>query len=662
MTRRNTLLLIINTFFYSGFLFSQVSIPLSSNAQIIGSANTFDYDRFECSTTINTKENAFDGNLSTIFATCERSGGWVGLDLGKRHVITKVAYCPREDEPDARMLLGVFEGANNADFGDAIPIYMITEAPEKNKMTEKNVHCTRGFRYVRYVGPDDVKCNLAELEFYGYEDNGDNSRLYQPTNLPVVIIHTKDNKEIQSRSTYIKGFVTIISEDGTKFFNDSLEIRGRGNASWAFPKKPYRMKLYNKSTLLDFPAKVKNWTLINNYGDKTLMRNLLAFDLSQRFDMPYTPAGRAVDVFLNGEYKGCYQLCDQVEVKPGRVEVEEMQPDYTSFPELTGGYLIEIDAYAGDEPPERRFYSNPRGIPVTIKYPKQDELVPIQKDYIEGYFNTMVSKLYATNYTNSLTGYRSIIHTPTFIRHFLIGELSGNTDTYWSVFMYKKREDNLFYTGPVWDFDLAYENDNRTYPINNKTRWIYEDGGSSANGMPDFVNRLFRDPSFLQEVKDIYAEYRNKGVISEEELVKVVDLYEEELQQSQALNFTRWKILNEWVHQNPRVYGSYRGEVNNVRNYIKNRIAWMDNKLGYIPTAITDNLLSEIRIKTTSNEIHIENISSPIHISLFDLTGKLIKTERIQANHLLSVSKGVYLLQITDPDGKEIKTIKCVIP
>ena len=101
--------------------------------------------------------------------------------------------------------------------------------------------------------------------------------------------------------------------------------------------------------LADAPAKAKKWTLINNHGDKTLMRNRVAFDMSRAIGLEYTPYCRFVDVIYNGEYEGCYQLCDQMEVRPGRVDITEMTPDDVAGEALTGGYFLEIDAYADQE-------------------------------------------------------------------------------------------------------------------------------------------------------------------------------------------------------------------------------------------------------------------------------------------------------------------------
>lgn len=626
---------------------------------IIGTAESFDYGPFQCSYTVNTIANAFDGNLNTIFATCQRTGGWVGLDLGEKHVITKVGFCPRAAHT-SRMLLGVFEGANNPDFGDAVPIYLIDEIPVDNQLTYADVSSSRGFRYVRYVGPNDVKCNLAELEFYGYPGEGDDSKLAQMTNIPDVIIHTVDAQDIVEKETYLKGIVSIISEDGTKVFTDSLEIRGRGNASWSFPKKPYRMKLYNKATLLDGKAKEKNWTLINNYGDKTLIRNLLAFDLSKRFGFNYTPHGQLVNVFLNGEYKGCYQLCDQLEVAEGRVETDEMKKSHTSLPELSGGYLLEMDAYANDDTESSWFASRRDRIPVTIKYPKDDKIVAQQTNYIVSHFNQMESAIYASNYTHPTQGYRQYFDTETFLKHFLVGEISGNTDTYWSTYMYKLRSDDKFYFGPVWDFDIAFENDSRTYPINNKPDWVYT-FGSTANGVRDMVNRLFSDQQLQNELTDLYASYRDNGTISKDILTAVVDSLVLEIQASQRLNFIRWNILNTKVHQNIFALGSYEAEIAHLTTYIRNRIDWIDDKLEYEPNAVDVERENLPYVWVENAQLFLSNLGENMEVSIYNISGQNLYHAKEISNSLnMQLPQGAYLVHLKSAD-KQTKILKTVI-
>lgn len=543
---------------------------------IIGTTECVNYQNNAKTTTINTRENAFDGDLNTFFASWDRSYTWTGLDLGEAHVITRVGWSPRNDGlGEQRVLLGVFEGANREDFMDALPLYVIPEKGKIGTMSYADVPCSRGFRYVRYIGPADARCNIAELEFYGHPGTGDDSRFYQVTNLPTVYIHTLNDEIPYDKEHQIVSQLTIISDDGTKLLSEPGTTRERGNASRDFPKKPWRIKFDKKQNVLDAPAKAKKWTLINNYGDKTLMRNLLAFELSKRMGMTYTPYGTAVDVLLNGEYKGCYQLCDQVTINKNRVNITEMTPEDNQGSALTGGYLIEVDAYANKE---KSWFNSNKGNPVTIKSPDEDEITANQKQYIRNFFNKMENQ------------WPTYLDVNSFLRHFLVGELSGNTDTYWSVFMYKDRDEDLLHVGPVWDFDLAFNNDQRIYPVNNKSDYIYRSGGSCAGQMRNFVdNIVVRDAAAKRQMLAIWDEARQSG-LTEENMIAYIDRLEADLQQSQRLNFLRWPILNQRVHQNPPTKGSFQAEVEVLRTYMKDRFVWMDKKLGYTykPNAISE--------------------------------------------------------------------------
>ncbi|RHJ76816.1 CotH kinase family protein [Parabacteroides sp. AM08-6] len=640
--------LLITTLFVS----AQNSEPLKGT--VIGSEFSADYSVSggAQSTTVNTKNNAFDNDLNTFFAAYDRTGGWAGLDLGKPHIIKQIAFAPRKDFA-SRLELGIFEGANEPDFIDAIPLYIIKETPKNDDLTTVDIQCSRGFRYVRYVGPNDVRCNIAEIKFFGEEGEGDDKQLYQLTGLPVVTIHTKGSQDIIEKEVYLEGKVSIISENGSKIYTGDLDIRGRGNSSWGFPKKPYRMKLNKKTKLLDFPADAKNWTLINNYGDKTLMRNLLAFEISKRFKMRYTPAGRPVDVILNGEYKGCYQLCDHMEVKKNRIDITEMAPEDISYPALTGGYLIEIDAYANQE--ISWFKSSMYGIPVTIKSPKDDEIVPEQSKYIKDYFNKMESLVFSPNYNDPEKGYRSILDTESFLKHFLIGEFCGNTDTYWSVYMTKDRDEDKFYTGPVWDFDIAFDNDQRTYPINSLYDFIFRTKGSCADGMRDFADRIIRTTA--TEQKNIWSEARLNGDITLESLNAFIDKLAEEMDESQQLNFKRWPILNEKVHENPMALGSFKAEVNAVKSYLKNRIEWMDKKVGLNepPTSNGAIVQSSGQIYVADGQLHVSNFDPNSLINIYDLTGRKVGTYKQSGTTTISLASGLYIISVSETNTKSVQ-------
>jgi hypothetical protein len=120
----------------------------------------------------NTITNVFDGNLATYFDAPSSTGGngcWAGLDLGAgvTKVITQIRYCPRSTNPN-RMPGGVFQGANSADFSDAVTLFTVTTQPPTNAFTSVGVTNMTAFRYVRYLSPDGGWGNVAEVDFYGY--------------------------------------------------------------------------------------------------------------------------------------------------------------------------------------------------------------------------------------------------------------------------------------------------------------------------------------------------------------------------------------------------------------------------------------------------------------------------------------------------------------
>lgn len=535
--------------------------PSKLSGTVIGSRYSVDYTSGSQSTTVNVKNNVFDGNFDTYFASYDRSGSWVGLDLGSKHVITKIGYSPRITQSH-RVELAMIEGANNPDFSDALPIHMIKQSAPERQMTYEQTSCSRGFRYVRYVSPNDVRCNLAELEFYGYEDEGDDSKLYQLTNLPTVVINTEGSQEIVSKEEELSSTVYIISEEGTNLLaTTETGVRGRGNASWdQFPKKPYRLKFKSKQSPLGAPASAKKWTLISNYSDKSLMRNILAFEASRRIGQAYTPYCHPVDVIVNGEYRGCYQLCDQVEAAEGRVPAKD-------------GYLIEIDAYAWKE--VSAFWSW-RGTPVTIKHPDEDDITDSQRQHIESFFNQMETAALGEDFTDPEKGYRKYLDLESFLRNLLVGDFCGNTDLLWSVYMYKDAKDGKLYAGPTWDHDLSFDNDYRSYPVNANNDFIFLFVPSPASdAVRDITRRIVKEDP---EAKNLLAQYWNQAL--EEGDLKTLPEYLDQtyvlLQESQELNFKRWDILDSQVHMNFQALGTYESEVNFLKNCLKERLVKFD--------------------------------------------------------------------------------------
>lgn len=510
------------------------------------------------------------------------SGGhaWTGLDLGAPYVVTRVGFMSSGNKSD--VFLGVFEGANQRDFQDAVPLWLVQKDDGNTyqwQITPINV--SRGFRYLRFVAPQSANGKLVSILFYGEKGEGDDSQFYQLTNLPTVSIHIAGEKEPKDKVNQIDCRVQLIYDDGHLIQDSAATIRLRGNTSMGWPKKPYRIKFQHKTrpfrqSDLAAPAKCKKWTLVNPYDDKTLLRNVLAFEASRRIGLAYTPWCQLVDVLVNGEFRGTYQFTDQVTVDKDRIPVPELLPEDNELPVLSGGYFLEMDALAGGEPCH---FTSQRGIPVTVKSPDSDAITPVQRQYIEQHFNLMESTLYSDNYLDPEDGYRRYIDADSYMRHFLCSEFCANSDMYWSCYLYKNRDEDAFHIGPVWDVNLGFDNDGRSYPNRQAPDWTYRHVVSYAGTIRQWADRIQSDPLLQEELCTMWSDLRESGRMDPEGFVQYLDSLEDYVDASQRLNFLRWDNLLQYTMGNPQIGGSYAGEVEVVRSFIRDRFVWMDRRL-----------------------------------------------------------------------------------
>ena len=586
MIRRVTFLLLI-IFAFSSVMLAQDKLT----GNVISST---------ASSTTYSAAKAFDGQAGTYFRSKVASNTWVGLDLGTPHVIKKVGWAPASGYTE-NTKLAVFEGANRADFADAIPLFMITSDSNNGTISTATVNVSRGFRYVRYVTPNGKNCIVSEVEFYGEEGEGTDDVFYQVTNLPLVVIHTYSGQDPVDKVNDLPAHFSVINKDGLKVKEDSGTVRLRGNTSLNFDKKPYRMKFANKTKLCGSTAKAKKWVLINSWDDKTLMRNNVAFEMSRRIGMEYTPFLTPVDVMVNGEYKGTYDLADQVDQHKDRVDIESLESTVVDGDSLTGGYLIEND---GNYKKEVNYFVTPKKNTLVIKYPDEDDINDVQKAYIKTHFQTLENALYSKNFTQD--GYRKYFDLESFLKYFVLEEYAGNPDAFWSTYFYKHRGDDKFYTGPVWDFNLAFDNDYRFFRLSLHDafdesgtyigqewtpKWLYSrtsDGsGICAGDMANFVSIIIdEDKDNLDDIKTLWSDLRSNE-FSLESLSSYIDEQSELLNQSQALNYTRWNNLTVSCYHNPRIRDSWESEVEFLKTYLNQRRDWFDWKLGCKDTTMT---------------------------------------------------------------------------
>ena len=513
---------------------------------------------------------AFDNNINTSFIS-SYDKCWIGLDLLSEYYITKIGWAQNNGNK-SNYLLGIFEGSNNETFYDALPLYMIKEEGKINELNYIHIYTNKAFRYIRYIGPTNKYCIISEIEIYGYNNqtdllgyiNNKENYYYQPTNLPLLVIHSDNPRDSTENIFEFDCNVYLINNNKIET-SGKANRRKRGNISINFPKLSYRLKfLEEKKTFLNFPSKAKVWILISNYGDKTLIRNLLALEISRLFEMKFTVNCKPIDIMCNGEYLGNYIICEKIEVKKDRINISKMNESCINYPEITGGYILEIDSYADIE--RSRFYSNKYNF-ITIKYPDEKDIVPEQHLYIENQFNEMVRKVFKEDLSK--------IDINSFAKYFLIQELTANLDAYWSIRMYKERNDEKFYFGPVWDFDLALQNDGRIHQINKNVKFIFEyeyTRGTTAK----FIEKIVIDKNVINKIKNLWKNtFENK--LKDNYLIKYIDELIEIINESQKLNFIRWKILDKDVGiANHIIKYSYENETIYLKNFVGNRTEWMN--------------------------------------------------------------------------------------
>lgn len=586
-------------------------------------------------------QNLFDSNPSTTYKASQADRAWAGLDLGEKYVISKVCWMSADDE-SWKVHLGVFEGANNEDFSDALPICIIRSTRGAGQWNEAEVTCSRGFRYVRYVGPRRLTdagrdngaggsqgshAELAELRFFGEKGEGDDTSLFRFTNLPTVIINTAGMEEPHDRNVDpdkehdLTATLTVIGTDGSILSKPGI-ARERGNYSRTFPKRPIRMKFDKKARpLASLKAEKKKWELLNNYGDKSLMRNLVAFEISRLLGLAWTPQCVPVDVIINGEYRGCYQLADSKEVDKNRVNIHEMTLEEAGDTEgegITGGYFLEVDAYADSEPAGTWFRSS-RGytIPVTVKAPDDKDVLfqtPEPLTYISGYFSEMTSRVADGRFSGEKS-YRDMFDVESFLQLLMTNEVGGNKDVMWSFNMYKEQGDPHIYSGPAWDFDVAFDNSRylSAQAYNSPLGYLYKITESRAGDFVDFTDKVMSDPETAVELRHLWGAARDNG-LTYDHLSEVIDHYYSLLQESQALNFERWPILDVCVHDNAVARGSFKAEVDHVRDFCRRIIEHFDNTIGYtpgehaeMPLPVVEEDNSRLKISTSLGKLWVKD-------------------------------------------------------
>ncbi len=388
----------------------------------------------------------------------------------------------------------------------------------------------------------------------------------QGYNIPVVYLETEDGAEITSKKQYINA--TFSMDGGTSEYTDQKEttirIRGRGNSSWKWDKKPYKIHFAEPTSLLGLPA-AEEWALFSNYADKSLFRNRLAQVMASNLSFDYNPTHVCVDVFLNGEYLGVYTLGEHLEEGEGRVEVEYdmSQRDCGYFMEA-GGVVSGVDVKG------MNYFHAGLVKFVLVKGPEYNSLTSEQFAYIKDYLTAANAAVIAGE------GYEEYLDMETLVDWLIMTELSNNTDCSWrrSTYLVKNPGEKIKF-GPVWDFDLAFGN----FSKDDKT---YESWASTTED--DYVGEtwsthLLKDPEFQKLFKARWLEV--KDLLLETALDEINASYEL-LYPSAMENFKRWDILGKKVAFEPHStsrYPTFESQMDYLRDFLEARVAWITDQV-----------------------------------------------------------------------------------
>lgn len=430
------------------------------------------------------------------------------------------------------------------------------------------------------------------------------------TDVPVFKLNTNGaaiGKDFKIKATY-----ELIQKDKTSQ-QGIVGIEYRGSTSFMlFEKKSYNIEIRNEAgdgisvPLLGMPEE-EDWVLYGPYVDKTLLRNVLIYELSNQIGM-YASRTQFVELYLNAKYEGVYVLIEKIKRDKNRVAIKKLEAKDIDNATITGGYILKIDKAGGDSPLSgwdgdadyRENYSfrseyDTKGELMTFPpyngkdgqetyfiyaYPKSEDIRSEQKIYIKNYINSFEKALLNDDFSTTTRTYTNYIDLDSFADFFILNELSANPDAYrLSTYLYKDRDGKLK-MGPIWDFNLAFGLDSRS----RASEWIYKYNEQNSGDLwlvHFWWPRLMQDTQFRKLIKSKWQAYRVQQ-LSEENINKIISEKSNFLISNGAIsrNFKRWLVLGAQLPFNDFVGKDYPDEINYTKDWLKKRLQWMDGQIG----------------------------------------------------------------------------------
>ncbi|HET7734277.1 MAG TPA: CotH kinase family protein, partial [Paludibacter sp.] len=419
------------------------------------------------------------------------------------------------------------------------------------------------------------------------------------SNLPIIFIST-NNQTIIANTKIMADMKVLNSATGINYANDTtyeynnkVGIEIRGNSSATFPKKSYTVETRNPDTtnlnanLLGMP-KENDWVFHGPYPDKSLMRNALAYHLGNMTGK-WSPRAHFFELYINGAYNGVYTLAEKIKNDKNRCNLATLNPQDTIGDELTGGYILKIDRPEATDVDGKNYWISPYRAPTTLQQkvyflyvdPDGENIVQKQRDYIQKYITDFENAMYSNNYKDRAAGYYPYVDLQSFADYYIITELSRNLDGYRiSTFIQKDKDSKggKLTMGPFWDYDICFGNAN-FFSAGNTSGWVIDGmGNGDAYAMPFWWQKFRLDPYFNSVLKQRWNALKTK-CINTTYLNHFIDSCAYDLRDAQVRNFTKWNILSTYIWPNNYVGGSYANEITYLKNWLRDRMVWMDSQI-----------------------------------------------------------------------------------
>ena len=408
---------------------------------------------------------------------------------------------------------------------------------------------------------------------------------FKSSNLPIIIINTNnvtitDEPKVNAQMgiIYKENSINFIT-DSFNVYNGKIAIELRGNSSQNYSKKPYNFETRDATgnnldvSLLGMPAD-NDWILLASYLDRTFIRDPLAHYISESLG-EWTSHSRHCEVVLNGKYMGIYILIEKIKRTKNRLNLSQLNPQDITGESITGGYIYEVTGFT-----TYKTIPGDIGFNRVMHYPKPNEIASQQISYIKKYDNDFRSVMETSLYSDIIYGYERFINIYSFIDELITQEAMRNSDAYgWSGYFHKNKSEKIS-AGPVWDFDQS--SGNSTYKDGaNTTEWVFN---LSDAYIPAFWKKLFDEPRFKYRLKLKWEEMRiNK--LSTVSINHFIDSCANMLDEAQKRNFTQWPTLGVFLWRETYGYynrNTYTKEVDYLKGYTQERMAWIDNELSKV--------------------------------------------------------------------------------